>query len=143
MRAVLQPGRLGGLDLDLPQPGLLERPQVLGPDRVARVLGRELPHHADPRPQGGALGRQPPVVAQEILERMLLAIGFVEHVSRLDGQPGRGGQIVDPASSSHSLRSANSSAVIASNSRGSDSASWIASERSPCCTSRWHRPAAD
>ena len=65
-------------------------PQVVGPDRVARVLGRELSQHADPQPERGPLQGQASMPAEQVLERVLLRIRLVEQSGRLDRQLGRG-----------------------------------------------------
>ena len=85
--------RLGRLVLDLQHPDLLERAEVLGPDRVARVLGRELPQHGDPQPQRGALQGQPAMAPEQLLERVLLGIRLVEQPGRLERDAGRGRQV--------------------------------------------------
>ena len=86
--------RLGRLLLDLEHPDLLERAQVIGPDRVARVLGRKLPQHGDPQPERGALQGQPTMAAEQVLERVLLRIRLVEQPGRLERDAGRGRQVV-------------------------------------------------
>ena len=96
VRRVVEPDRLGGLDLDLPEPGLLEAAQVVAPDEVVGVLGRELADDPDPHPQRRALHRQSPMLDEQVLDRLFLRIGFVEEARRLDHQPRRGGQPVDP-----------------------------------------------
>ena len=49
MRTVLQPDRLGGLHLDLPEPGLLERAEVVGPDQVVPPSAEEMKAMLSPR----------------------------------------------------------------------------------------------
>jgi hypothetical protein len=95
VRGIVEPDRFGGLDLNLPEPRLLEPAKVVAPDEVIGVLGRELAHVPDPHPQRRALHRQPPVFDEQVLERLLLRIGLIEESGRLDHELRRGGKSIE------------------------------------------------
>ena len=52
---VVPPGGVGELGLDLLEPAPFQVSQVLGPDRVVRVLGGKLAQNADPRFSGARI----------------------------------------------------------------------------------------
>ncbi len=86
---VVMPDGLGRLFLDLEESDRLERAQVVGPDRVPRVLRGQLAQDVDSRPERGTLQGQASMTAEQVLERILLGIGRVEATPGRSATPAR------------------------------------------------------